>query len=771
MAAFEGDGTGRLDCRGFRGLNAAFDAALDATLGAAGRLGSHLGPLFLQNRFARQADAIAFDRQHLDQHLIAFLQFVADILDAVLGNFGDVQQAVGAGENLHESAEVGQTRDLSEISLAHLGRRRNLADHLQRPGSGCAIARRNQHLAGVVDVDLDAGGLDNSADDLPARTDEVADLVGRDLQGIEARRVLGNLGARFAEHRVHLVEDEQTSALGLLQGLAHDLGRDSLDLDIHLQRGNANSGAGNLEVHVAIVVFGAGDVGENGVLIAFLHQPHGDPGDGSAQRNAGVHHAERAAADGRHRGRTVRLENIGDHADGVRKILFGRQHGQQRALGQRSVADLAAAGAAQERDLSHRKRREVVVQHEALLGFAFEAFEPLHVFAGAQRRRHQGLGLAARKDRRSVSPRQYAGLNPDLANLVEGAPVRTAFFVRNLFAEDAFAQNFEVFGKLAPFGAGLFRNGRQQFRKQSIDLLIALDFRVLLGIEGVRQTLADLGAQSRQIRRIDYGRRNRPLRLARARGQLGDDGADLLDLAVPEFDGVHHAIFLDFAGPSLDHDDRLGGADHHQIQLAFVDFAVSRIDNELIVQQADAHGSDRSMEGNVGNRQRAGCAIDGGNIGIVVGIGRQYQGDHLGIITKSFGKERANGTVDLAADQDFTFTGAAFALDKTSGNSAPGIGIFAVIDGQREKVSPARPRLRVGAGGGEHHILADAHHDGAVCLLGQFSGFKTDGLAVDEVDGGFLLHFIPSIQEASEPLDRAAHRQKQKESASWQTER
>ena len=212
-----------------------------------------------------------------------------------------------------------------------------------------------------------------------------------------------------------------------------------------------------------------------------------------------------------------------------------------------------------------------------------------------------------------------------------------------------------------------------------------------------------------------------------------------------EFDGVNHPVFLDFVGSSLDHDDGLCRANHHQIQLAFAHFAVGRIDDKFVVQQADTHGSDRSLEGNVGNSQRARRAIDGGDIGIVLGIGREHEGDHLGIIPESFGKQRANGTVDLAADQGFPFTGAAFALDEASGDSAPGVGVFAVIDGQREKVSPARPGIRVGAGGGEHYVLARAHHDGAVCLLCQFSGFKTDGLAVDEGRRWLLasLSFLP----------------------------
>ena len=102
-----------------------------------------------------------------------------------------------------------------------------------------------------------------------------------------------------------------------------------------------------------------------------------------------------------------------------------------------------------------------------------------------------------------------------------------------------------------------------------------------------------------------------------------------------EFDGVYHPIFFNLVGSSLDHDDRLSRADYHQIQLAFAHFAVGGIDDKFVVQQADTHRSDRSVKGNVGNGQRGGCAIDRGNIGIVLGIGREHQGDDLGLIAES----------------------------------------------------------------------------------------------------------------------------------------
>jgi hypothetical protein len=47
-----------------------------------------------------QANLIALHGQHLDEHLVAELQFVPGIADAMLRDFTDVQQAVGTREKL-----------------------------------------------------------------------------------------------------------------------------------------------------------------------------------------------------------------------------------------------------------------------------------------------------------------------------------------------------------------------------------------------------------------------------------------------------------------------------------------------------------------------------------------------------------------------------------------------------------------------------------------------------------------------------------------------
>ena len=248
----------------------------------------------------------------------------------------------------------------------------------------------------------------------------------------------------------------------LFERLAHDLRRDAADLDIHLQRGNSIFGAGDFEIHIAVMVFGARDVGQNGVLVAFFHQSHSDARDGRLQRNTRVHQRERGSADGCHRRRPIRLENVRDDSHRIGPVILGRQHRRNGPFSQCAVSDFAASGAAQERDLANRERREVVVQHEALLGFALETFEALHVVAGAKRGGDQRLRFAAGEDGAPVGPGQHADFDPDFANLIEGPSIGAVLLVNDLIAEDALTQSLVILFELGLGGVILFRNRGQQ---------------------------------------------------------------------------------------------------------------------------------------------------------------------------------------------------------------------------------------------------------------------------------------------------------------------
>ena len=97
-----------------------------------------------------------------------------------------------------------------------------------------AIGRSDVNRAVVLDVDGHAGLRGDAPDGLAARADDVADLVGLDVDGEDARGVLVELLARGRQRLGHLAEDVEAAPLRLLQRLFENLARQALDLDVHL---------------------------------------------------------------------------------------------------------------------------------------------------------------------------------------------------------------------------------------------------------------------------------------------------------------------------------------------------------------------------------------------------------------------------------------------------------------------------------------------------------------------------------------------------------
>src|SRR5476649_1665790 len=79
-------------------------------------------------------------------------------------------------------------------------------------------------------------------------------ILSVDLEGLDARRVFAELGARRGQCLRHLTQDVDAAFLGLAERDLHDLLGDAFDLDVHLERGDAQFGAGDLEVHVAEMI-------------------------------------------------------------------------------------------------------------------------------------------------------------------------------------------------------------------------------------------------------------------------------------------------------------------------------------------------------------------------------------------------------------------------------------------------------------------------------------------------------------------------------------
>src|SRR5690606_38519810 len=298
---------------------------------------------------------------------------------------------------------------------------------------------------------------------------------------------------RLADHLVHLAQDVQACFQCLIQGDLHDLFGDALDLDVHLQSGYALGSTGHLEVHVAQVVFVTEDVGQDGELLTFLDQAHGNTGHRRLHRHTGVHQRQGGAAHRSHGGRTVGLGDFRHYADGVGEFVSARQHGGNGAAGQATVTDFAAAGGAHATTFTDRVGREVVVQHEGVFLFAFQGVEQLRVTGGAQSGHHQCLGFATGEQGRTVGLVQNADFDVQATHGARVATVDTRLAVDDVLAHGAvfdFAEGVLHFagGRLAFFAGETSDDLIAQLAQARIAILLDDD-----GV-GLGNRLAELAA-------------------------------------------------------------------------------------------------------------------------------------------------------------------------------------------------------------------------------------------------------------------------------------
>src|SRR5439155_7111643 len=77
--------------------------------------------LHAEGFLARETDLpVAVDVDHLDEHLVALLDDVGHLLHALLGELGDVHEAVDAGEDLDERPELRDALHRAQVELADL---------------------------------------------------------------------------------------------------------------------------------------------------------------------------------------------------------------------------------------------------------------------------------------------------------------------------------------------------------------------------------------------------------------------------------------------------------------------------------------------------------------------------------------------------------------------------------------------------------------------------------------------------------------------------
>src|SRR5262249_25446429 len=90
-----------------------------------------------------------------------------------------------------------------------------------------------------------------------------------------------------------------------------------------------------------------------------------------------------------------------------------------------------------------------------------------------------------------------------------------------------------------------------------------------------------------------------------------------------------------------------------------------------------------------GMPESATAADERAHVGIVFVVRGNHEVDDLQLVAKALREQRAKGAVDQTARQGFFLVRSTFALEEATGDAASRVGLFPVLDGEREKVPVA----------------------------------------------------------------------------------
>ena len=151
----------------------------------------------LEGLFSTESDlTLPVDFEDFDHNFITLFKHVRDPPDALRSKLGNVNQAIGARENLDEGAEIDDLAHSAFVYFSNLGLGCDALYHFNGFLRSSLIARGNRYGTIIFNVHFNTGGFDNPADDFAARTDYFANLIGFNSDGDDSRCMARNVGAR-----------------------------------------------------------------------------------------------------------------------------------------------------------------------------------------------------------------------------------------------------------------------------------------------------------------------------------------------------------------------------------------------------------------------------------------------------------------------------------------------------------------------------------------------------------------------------------------------
>ena len=132
------------------------------------------------------------------------------------------------------------------------------------------------------------------------------------------------------------------------------------------------------------------------------------------------------------------------------------------------------------------------------------------------------------------------------------------------------------------------------------------------------------------------------------------------------------------------HDDGFARARDGEVHVRKLELLERRIEDPGALDAPHPHRRDRAVPWHLRQRQRGRGRDYAEHVGVVLLVGRDDVDEDLHFVFEAFGEERPDGAVDDARRRDFVVGRPALALQKAAGDLAGGVGLLAILDGQRE---------------------------------------------------------------------------------------
>ena len=198
----------------------------------------------------------------------------------------------------------------------------------------------------------------------------------------------------------------------------------------------------------------------------------------------------------------------------------------------------------------------------------------------------------------------------------------------------------------------------------------------------------------------------RPRHLGRRAGDLEEFvlvADQFPDPLLAQRERLEHVRLGDFEAAAFDHVDRIRRAGHDDFEVAVGQLLERRVQHPLVLDPSDAHAGDRAVPGNAARCQRIRGRHQSQHIRVILLVARNDVDVDLDFVLEAVGEERPDGPVDDAGCQDFVIVRAPLSLDEAAGDLSRGIGLFPVLDQEREKAEGGFP-VAHGHGGQDHGV-------------------------------------------------------------------